>query len=80
MKYIKIVWRKWLPIAQIIGNFNAQVILTIFYLIIILPLGLAYRLFADPLRMRRGQILKRKTNFEKWEHPKESLEEAHRQY
>ncbi|OGD82874.1 hypothetical protein A2165_01570 [Candidatus Curtissbacteria bacterium RBG_13_40_7] len=80
MKLIKILWRKWLPLAQIIGNFNAQVILTVFYLIIIMPLGVIYRIFADPLRMRLSQAKKRQTNFVKWEHKKETLEEARKQY
>lgn len=80
MRFIKLLWRKWLPIAQIIGNFNAQVILTIFYLIIIFPLGVFYRFIADPLRLRLRQAFRRRTSFEKWEHSKDSLEEARRQY
>lgn len=69
---MKKLWRKWLPIAQAIGNFQAQVILTVFYLVIMSPLGIGFR------------VLKRKriatSNFQKWEHPKESLEEARKQY
>lgn len=80
MKFVKFLWRKWLPIAQAVGNFNAQVILTIFYLIIILPLGLVFRLFADPLNIRARELSRKRSNFNKWEHPKQNLEEARKQY
>lgn len=80
MKFVKLLWLKWLQLAKIIGNFNGQVILTIFYLIVILPLGLIYRFFADPLEIKRGFILKQKSNFRRWEHPKDNLENARRQY
>ena len=79
MKLVKVLWKRWLVIARIIGNFQGQVILTLFYFFLIWPLGIVFSLFADPFRLRSGQAL-RKTNFEKWEHPKESLEEARRQY
>lgn len=80
MKVLKIFWRKWLPVAQAIGNFNAQVILSAFYLIIIFPLGFVFRILTDSLRMGWGGISKRKTNFQKWEHEKQNIEEARKQY
>jgi len=80
MNLVKILWKKWLALAKPIGNFNAQVILTVFYLILILPLGIAYRLFSDPLNMKLEKISKQKTSFAKWEHPKQNLEEARKQY
>lgn len=80
MKFVKSLWLKWLSIAKIIGNFNAQVILTIFYLTVIAPLGIIYRLFADPLEIKSKLIFKQKTSFRNWEHPKDNLENARRQY
>ena len=80
MTYLKWLWSKWLPIAQAIGNFNAQVILTIFYLIIISPLGLIYRLFADPLCIKLSKISRQKTNFNRWEHLKQDVDKARKQY
>ena len=80
MIYLKWLWSKWLPIAQAVGNFNAQVILTIFYLIIISPLGLIYRLFADPLAVKLSRITRQTTNFKRWDHLKQDLEEARKQY
>ena len=80
MAFLRRLWSKWLPIAQAIGNFNAQVILTIFYLIIFLPLGLIYRFFADPLSIKFSKISRQKTNFKKWDHLRQNLEESTKQY
>ena len=51
-------------------------ILSLFYLVLFLPLGVVFRFFADPLRMRKVSG----SNFQKWEHSKESLEQARKQY
>lgn len=50
---LKKLWEGWKKIAHIIGNFQARVLLTIFYAILVLPFGLAARWFADPLRIKR---------------------------
>jgi hypothetical protein len=47
------LWESWKRVARVIGNFQARVLLTVFYAVLILPFGLAVRLFADPLRVRR---------------------------
>lgn len=75
MSPIKFLWKKWLAIAKPIGNFQSQVLFSIFYLVILLPVGLGFK-FSDPLRTKK----KLKTNFGTWEHPKDTLETAHRQY
>ena len=80
MSFLKFLWRKWLVVAHAIGNFQAQVLLSFFYIIFILPLGLVFRFFSDPLRLKLAKDSTRATSFEKWEHPKESLEEARKQY
>jgi hypothetical protein len=49
----KRLWERWKRIAHAIGNFQARVLLTILYLLLVLPFGLAVRLFADPLRIRK---------------------------
>lgn len=43
----------WKRIARRIGDFQARLILTILYAVLVLPFGLAVRLLADPLRIRR---------------------------
>lgn len=77
MKLVKALWQKWLPIAQAIGNFQTQLILTLFYLIILSPVGLLMRFLSDPLRL---QPKNQRTNFQKWEHQKEDLGQARKQY
>jgi hypothetical protein len=52
-KQLKIGWKAWTRIARIIGNFQARVILTIIYATVVLPFGLAVRLFSDPLRIKK---------------------------
>lgn len=73
---LKKIWRRWLPIAKAIGNFQSQLILSLFYLVIFMPLGIFFRIFADPYAAKKRS----RSNFIKWEHPKENLEEARRQY
>jgi len=50
---LKRIWEGWKKIAQKIGNFQARVLLTVFYGVLVLPFGLAARLFSDPLRIKR---------------------------
>ncbi len=50
---LKRLWEAWKRIAHKIGNFQARLILTILYAILVLPFGLGVRLFADPLRIRK---------------------------
>ncbi len=50
---LKRLWEAWKRIAHAIGNFQARVLLTLLYAVLVLPFGLAVRLFADPLRIRR---------------------------
>jgi len=47
------LWAAWKRLAHRIGDFQARVILTVIYAILVLPFGLAVRWFSDPLRMKR---------------------------
>jgi hypothetical protein len=49
----KKAWAAWKNLAHKIGNFQARVVLSIFYAIGVLPFGLAARLFSDPLRIKK---------------------------
>ena len=49
---LKRAWQAWKRIAHKIGNFQARVLLTIFYGVLVLPFGVAARLFSDPLRIK----------------------------
>jgi len=49
---LKDLWKSWLRVAHWIGNFQACVLLTILYAVVLLPFGICVRLFADPLRTK----------------------------
>ncbi len=46
------VWNRWKAIAQVIGDFQARIILTLFYFIVIAPGGLIVRAVSDPLQLK----------------------------
>lgn len=50
-----LLWERWKAAARAIGDFQARLLLTLFYFVIVTPFGLAVRLFSDPLRLRRPQ-------------------------
>ena len=47
------VWERWKVIAHIIGNFQARVLLSLLYFVLIPPFGLLVRILMDPLQLRR---------------------------
>ncbi len=51
---LKRAQRTWQRLANTIGNFQARVLLTVFYGIIVFPVGIVARLFLDPLRIKRS--------------------------
>lgn len=53
LQKLKALWEGWKRIAHIIGNFQARVLLTVLYAILVLPFGVIVRLFSDPLRIKQ---------------------------
>lgn len=49
---MKKLWEWWKRVARKIGDFQARIILTIFYFIILGPFALAVRLGSDPLAIK----------------------------
>ncbi|MBI4240693.1 MAG: hypothetical protein HY613_03160 [Candidatus Rokubacteria bacterium] len=49
---LKRLWAWWKRVAEIIGTFQARVLLTVLYFILLAPLALPLRLFGDPIRRR----------------------------
>ena len=49
----KSAWQWWKKLAHKIGNFQARIILSLFYAVLVLPFGLAARWFSDPLRIKK---------------------------
>jgi hypothetical protein len=65
LNVLKRAWQVWKKIAHKIGNFQARVMLTVFYGVLVPPFGLAARLFSDPLRIKKTPT--------KWlDHPNEA--------
>ena len=65
---------RWNKIGHAIGNFQARILLTIIYYVLILPFGLVVRVFSDSMHMKKRPA--------KWfDHPPtpNTLEEARRQ-
>ncbi|HEV2176108.1 MAG TPA: hypothetical protein VGW33_02745 [Terriglobia bacterium] len=48
------IWRVWPDAAHAFGNFQARLFLTIVYAILVFPIGIIVRLFADPLRIKKS--------------------------
>ncbi len=79
LKYLSVAWRKWLKIARIIGNFQLRIIFSLFYLLLFSIIGIIFRFFTDPLQLK-GHPANKKTAFVPWEHPTESLTQAHKPF
>lgn len=46
------MWARWKVVAHVIGNFQARVLLTLFYFAIVPPFALVVKLAKDPLGLR----------------------------
>jgi hypothetical protein len=52
MDLIRKLWEKWKILGHKIGNFQARLILTLFYFIIICPFAAVVKFGAKPLRLK----------------------------
>lgn len=50
---LKAVWYAWEEMAHKVGNFQARMLLTLFYLVIALPFALAMKASSDPLALKQ---------------------------
>jgi hypothetical protein len=46
------LWAGWKRVGRKIGDFQARVLLTLFYFVILAPFALGVRLLADPLGLK----------------------------
>ena len=53
MDLLKKIWEGWKKIAHKIGNFQARIILLIFYFVILAPFAMIIKR-SDPMRLRKG--------------------------
>jgi hypothetical protein len=49
---LKRAWQSWKRIARAVGTFQARVLLSVFYAVLVLPFGVLVRLFSDPLQTK----------------------------
>ena len=47
------LWSGWKRIGRKIGDFQARVLLTFFYFVVLAPFAMGVRLLADPLRLKQ---------------------------
>lgn len=69
------IWEGWKAFGRAVGNILARIVLTIFYLTVFIPFGLASTLFGDHLKIKAMPM-------EFWqprETPADDLESARRQ-
>ncbi len=71
---LKNFWAAWTRLVKKVGNFQARVLLTLLYAVLVLPFGVIVRLFADPLRIKH-----RPTRWLDRRDEPNTLEWAHRQ-
>lgn len=45
--------QRWMALLRTVGNVQAWILLSVFYVVIVTPIGLLFRLTSDPLRLRR---------------------------
>ena len=47
------ILKYWLRFGEFIGGINARIIFSLFYFTLFLPVGVLYRIFADPFDIKR---------------------------
>ena len=77
MRFLKQLWEAWKEITGYIGDFQARLLLTIFYFTVAMPFGLLTRLVSDPLRIRRLPVV---SGWIKRQHRDTDLPAARRQF
>ncbi len=80
MYFFKVAWRKWLGFARIIGNFQSQVVFSLFYLLMLSIVGIIFRFFVDPLNIKTKKFSNKRSNFYSWQHQNDNIIDARKQF
>ena len=72
---LKELWQGWVRVSKKIADFQARLLLSLFYLLMVFPLGLIARLFSDPLARKKTTAA-----WESRQSPPPRLEDARRQF
>ena len=51
----KRLWDWWKRFAKRVGDVQARLLLSVLYVLLVLPMGFLVRQFSDPLQMKRGR-------------------------
>lgn len=64
MTALRLLLKAWKSIAHKIANFQARLILSLFYFIAVAPFALRVKIFSDPLQLKRfrGWIARDRTD------------------
>lgn len=49
--FFRRAWEGWKRLAHKIGVFNTRVIMSVLYFLVVLPTGLIFKAFSDPLQL-----------------------------
>lgn len=49
---LKALWERWKVVARKIGDFQARLMLGLFYFLLLAPFALALKVFTDPLHLK----------------------------
>ncbi len=50
--FVRLVWNKWKAVAEKVGNFQATIIFSVLYFLLITPFGVISSLFKDSLKLK----------------------------
>ena len=50
---LQIIWSVWKKFGEVIGDFVARFVLTVFYFTVLVPFGIGVQMFGDPLKLKR---------------------------
>lgn len=73
----KNIWNKWKHFARVVANFQALIIFTFFYFLILWIVGFIFRVTSDPLNIKNR---KKQSTFSNWGYLNENLEQAKNPY
>lgn len=64
LRFLSTIWDRWLKIAEILGNIQLAILLSLIYWTIFLLIAIPAKLFSDPLSIRsanRSRWVRRET-------------------
>lgn len=72
---ITLVWKKWKAFGRVVADFQARVLLSFFYFVLLLPVGILVRVFSDRLRIKGSSHV----GWSDWDPKADTLEQARSQ-